>query len=384
MKTGLTFNLTMVSLSSMLYNIGFSIGTTLIILYLVDAGYSPFLAGMLLTFSRIFHSIAMMATGSFSDRIGRKRPIILGSMLTGLCMIAMAILTNHVAVAILLALVWLGTSFQSPAVSAAVTESSLVGKTAIAFGWYQTLWGASQILGQGLAGFTAQNYGYNNALILGGAISLIGLVFIFNYKEKHQTVGDSFDIYEDFKNGLTLIKNNPRLLYLSISISFHTMGFMMFFTFIPLVAQVDQGLSKTAIGLVLAMFSVGSTLSVLIFGVLTTKIGSLRMLTIHLIISSMLWWIYPWLRSFGAILLLMASQGIIGAMDMPARRELIRHSAENDLATAMGVLDAISLTVGSLGGLVGGALWETGHWIPFMGSALVNTLGVLFLLKLRE
>lgn len=383
-KMGLSFNLAIVSISSSLYNIGFSIGTSLVILYLVNLGYSPFLAGVLLTFTRIFHSIAFMITGSFSDRIGRKKPIILGFILTGLSMITLGILTNQIAVGFLLTLIWLGSSLQNPAVSAAVSESALVGKTAIAFGWYHTLYGLSQVLGQGLAGITAQNYGYNSALILGGAIALVAITIIYNYHERNSIRSDSFDIYRDFKHGLSFIKINPRLLYLSLAMSFHAMGFMMFYTYIPLVAEVDQGLNKTAIGIILALFNLGSTLSVLILGIITTKIGSLKMLTFHLILSSMTWWIYPWLKSYSHIILLMTTQGIIGAMDMPARRELMSYIAKNDLATAMGVLDAISMTVGSLGGILGGALWGTGHWVPFMGSALTNAIGILFLLKLRK
>jgi len=41
------------------------------------------------------------------------------------------------------------------------------------------------------------------------------------------------------------------------------------------------------------------------------------------------------------------------------------------------------MAIGSLGALIAGALWETGHWVPFVASAFINATGVLFLLKLR-
>ena len=82
-KTGLTHNLIQIALSSALYSVGFYLGTSLIILYLVGLGYSPFYAGVLLAISKLLYAAAMMTTGSLSDRIGRKIPIIWGLLLTG-------------------------------------------------------------------------------------------------------------------------------------------------------------------------------------------------------------------------------------------------------------------------------------------------------------
>jgi len=383
-KFGLTSNLALISMSSALYNMGLYVGTALLILYLINLGYSPFLAGIILTFSRLLYSFAMMTTGSLSDRIGRKSPIIWGFALTGLAMIAMSIVTSQSAVAILVALIWLGFSFQSPATSAAVSESALLSRTAIAFGWYYTLINGAQVLGQTIAGMAVQNYGYSNTLLLGGAMAIVAITLIFNYKERHHNKKASLDFYGDLKHGGRLIKSDRRLQYLSIALSVHSMGFYMSYTFIPLVAEVDQHLDKTAIGILLALFSVGSTFAVLPFGVITNKIGGLNMLTWHLVLSSLTWWIYPLLNSHGTIILLMTILGIIGAMDMPARRELMGYVAEKELATAMGALDSISMIIGSLGALIAGALWEIGHWVPFVASASINATGILLLLKLRR
>jgi len=383
-KLGLTFNIALISTSSALYNLGFVIGTALLILYLVNLGYSPFLAGALLTFSRLLYSIAMMTTGSLSDRIGRKRPMIWGFALTALAMLAMSIMMNQSAVAILVVFIWLGFSFQSPAASAVVSEMALLGKTAIAFGWYYTSISVAKVLGQIIVGVTVQNYGYSNTLLLAGATAIGSMTLIFRYKERHHNENASLNFYEDLKHGVRIIRSERRLQYLSIALSVHAMGFFMSYTFIPLVAEVDQGLSKTAIGILLALFSVGSALALLPFAVITNKIGGLNMLTWHLALSSMTWWIYPLLNSYGIIILLMTTLGIIGAMDMPARRELMSYVSEKELGTAMGALDAISMTIGSLGALMAGALWEIGHWVPFVASVFINATGILFLLKLRR
>jgi MFS transporter, DHA1 family, multidrug resistance protein len=382
-KTGLTRGLLQVGLSSAIYNIGFYFGTSLMILYLVGLGYSPFLAGVLLALSKLIYALSMMVTGSLSDRIGRKTPIIWGFALTGASLIAMGLIANLTGEAILMILVWIGYAFQSPTSSAAISDGALVGKTAIAFGWFYMLVSGGQVIGQTLAGFTAQSYGYQVTLIGGGVISLISIILLSRYTDKHEQVKASFDLSGDMRNGLRMVKSDPRLRNLIIGLSAHSVGFQMFYTYIPLVASLDQHLSDSAIGTLLAIFSAGSALSVLVFGVVTTRIGGLRMLVWHLLLSSLVWWVYPYIPNFGFAFILMAVMGIIGAMDMPARRELLSYIAESEVGTAMGALDSITMTVASLGVLFAGALWNIGHWVPFVASALVNAVGIIFLIRVK-
>jgi len=382
-KTGLSRGIAEIALSSALYNIGFYLGTSLIILYLVRLGYSPFLAGVLLALSKLIYAAAMMTTGSLSDRIGRKTPIIWGFALTGAALISMGLLTNLTAEAILLIIIWIGYAFQGPPASAAISEAALIGKRAIAFGWYYMLLSGGQVTGQALAGATAQSFGYQATLIGGGALSLISIALLFRYTDRHKSEKAQLDFYGDLKHGLHIVRSDTRLQNLIIGLSAHTMGFQMFYTYIPLVAALDQHLSDTAIGTILALFSAGSAISVLVFGVVTTRIGGLRMLVWHLALSSLVWWLYPFIPSFALAVILMTVMGVIGAMDMPARRELLSYIAESEVGTAMGALDSITMTVGSAGVLIAGALWNVGHWAPFVTSASANAVGIIFLLRIK-
>jgi DHA1 family multidrug resistance protein-like MFS transporter len=382
-KTGLTRGLAEIGLSSALYNVGFYLGTSLIILYLVGLGYSPFLAGVLLAASKLIYAAAMMMSGSLSDRIGRKTPIIWGFALTGAGLVAMGLIANLTVEAILLIIVWIGYAFQGPPASAAISDGALLGKTAIAFGWFYMLMSGGQVIGQALAGVTAQGFGYRVTLIGGGVLSLISIVILSRYTDRHKPVKPRLDFYGDLKNGPRLVRSDSGLQNLIFGLSFHSMGFQMFYTYIPLVASQDQHLGDAAIGTLLALFSVGSALSVLVFGVLTARIGGLRMLIWHLALSSLVWWIYPFIPSFGVAVVLMTVMGVIGAMDMPARREILSYIAESEVGTAMGALDSITMSVASVGVLLAGALWNFGHWVPFLASASMNAVGIIFLLRVK-
>lgn len=382
-KWGLTSDLAVISTSSAIYNMGFTVGTALLILYLINLGYSPFLAGTVITVSRLFYSVAMMITGSLSDRIGRKLPIILGFALTGLALLAISVVADKSAVAVLVALVWLGFSFISPAVSAAVSESALLNKIPIAFAWYYTLIHVAQFIGQALAGVAVQNYGFPNTLFLGGGLAIFAITLMFRFEEKRHG-NFSFEFYQDLKHGIRLIKSERKLQYLSIALSIHQLSFFMFYSFIPLLAEVDLFMDEAAIGLVLAMFTAGMVFTFLPFGIITNKIGGLGMLISHLALSSATWWILPFSGSYEGTILLMMTLGIIGAMDMPARRDLMIYISEKELATAIGASDSISMTIGSFGAILAGALWEVGHWVPFVASVFVNAIGLPFLFKLKR
>lgn len=324
-----------------------------------------------------------MMTGSLSDRVGRKTPILWGFALTGAGLVAMGMLTNLTAEAIVLVVVWIGFAFQGPPASAAVSEVSVVGKTAIAFGWYYMLMSGGQVIGQALAGLTTQSFGYSVTLIGGGVLSLVSIALFFRYTDAHHSAAARLDFYSDLKHSMHLVRSDTRLQNLIVGLSAHTLGFQMFYTYIPLVAALDQHFSDTAIGIALALFSAGSALSVLVFGVATTKVGGLRMLVLHLTLSSLVWWIYPFLPTYSFVVVLMIVMGVIGAMDMPARRELLSYISEGEVGTAMGALDSITMIVGSLGVLIAGAFWNVGHWAPFVASASVNAVGIVFLLRVK-
>ena len=77
----------------------------------------------------------------------------------------------------------------------------------------------------------------------------------------------------------------------------------------------------------------------------------------------------------------MCMKGFVGAMDMPARRLLLVDISEGEVATAIGSLDSITFFFGSLGNFLAGYTWYWGHWVPFVIGCVINTIGIIPLLK---
>lgn len=137
------------------------------------------------------------------------------------------------------------------------------------------------------------------------------------------------------------------------------------------------------IGFALSLWSFGNLIATVPLGKVTDRIGGREMLIYHLAASSAVWWIYPFLRNEILIYALMLIQGFVGAMDLPARRLLLVGISEKEVATAIGSLDSITFILSSLGNLMAGLTWYLGHWAPFVLGCLINTLGLLILLKIR-
>jgi MFS family permease len=67
--------------------------------------------------------------------------------------------------------------------------------------------------------------------------------------------------------------------------------------------------------------------------------------------------------------------GVVGALDMPARRTMMIEyaTAKDGKATIIGSLDAITGITGIFGPLIGGVIWaQMGYAAPFQAAGLIN------------
>jgi len=381
-RLGLTRNIVLVSVAVGTLNFGFFLSTSLILLYLHDAlTLDPFISGLIITIARLSAAVITLPAGSFADRFGRKYPITLGFFLGALFMLVVALTSNPLVASISIVIIYSGVAFSGPATSALISEASIAGRTALGFGWYYAIYSMAQFAGQTLSGVVVELFGYPATFIVGAVSSAAALAMIWKYTHGSFRRGDLSvgSILYDFKTGLTLLADNRKLLRLTIGLSLHTLGFMLSYTFIPLFASVEQGLDVVSIGVLLSVWSMSGALFQIPFGLVTDKIGGYKILFLHVLFSSLTWCAYPFLRSFYQILALMFLSGVVGAMDLPARRAILSFISEERFATSVGAMDSVTQFISSLGPLIAGLLWPYAHSSPFIIGALVNALALLLL-----
>jgi MFS family permease len=364
-----------------LFNAGFYLATSLIVLYFSDIGMPEFLIGLAMTLARLGYGLASMFSGAMADRVGRYYPMLIGFILGALSMLFLSLLRSQYLAITMVILAWVAYSIYSPAALALVSEVSR--GTATSYGWYYFFLTAGQIVGQALSGNIIKLGGYGAAFVSGGTLSLISAALTWLwFRDEEAKV--SVNLLEDLRKGVNILFRNRYLSYLAVALSLHGIGFTMSFTFIPLVARLDQGMSEPQIGFALSLWSFGNLIATVPLGRVTDRIGGREMLIYHLAASSAVWWIYPFLKDEMLIYALMLIQGFVGAMDLPARRLLLVGISEREVATAIGSLDSITFILSSLGNFMAGLTWYMGHWAPFVIGCLINTLGLLILLKMGK
>lgn len=380
---GLTKNLVLVSLSVSLLVLGFNLSTSLLVLYLSQIGLSAFMVGLVITVARLAFALLTLPSGVIADKFGYKLPTVWSFALCSISLFLMYLISNPVLFSILVVLLWIGTAIYGPSISSYVSKVSSKGKVALAFGWYYAFTMTSQVVGQTLSGIMAERLGYKSLFMVGSALSLLSLVIItYVLREYNSFTKNNFILFtlDDFKKGLYFFMKNSSVRKLSIALSFHSIGFLTSYTFIPLVASLDQNFDDATIGLLLAIWSIGNAVFQIPFGKISDKVGGKVILLLHVFLSSLVWWIYPFINSFFLAVVIMVVQGIVGAMDMPARRLIMQDVSEENFATAVGVLDSFTMLAGSLGPFISGTLWNYGHWVPFVFGSAINFVSFLLLL----
>ncbi|NHV07196.1 MAG: MFS transporter [Thaumarchaeota archaeon] len=380
---GLTRNIVLVSFSVSLLILGFNLSTSLLVLYLSQLGFNSFMVGLIVTVARLAFALLTLPSGVIADKLGYRLPIVWSFSLCSISLFLMYLVSNPLLFSILVVLLWIGTAIYGPSISSYVSKASSKGKVALAFGWYYAFTTTSQVIGQTLSGIMAQNFGYKSLFAVGGVLSLFSLVIVtYVVRKSNSSTKNNFILFtlDDFKKGLDFFIKNSSVRKLSIALSFHTIGFLTSYTFIPLVASLDQNFDDATIGLLLAIWSIGNAVFQIPFGKLSDKVGGKIILLLHVLLSSLIWWVYPFVNSFLLAVVIMIVQGVVGAMDMPARRLIMQDVSEENFATAVGVLDSFTTFAGSLGPFISGVLWNYGHWAPFVFGSAINFVSFLLLI----
>lgn len=252
------------------------------------------LVGLLIAFPTFISMLFAIPVGGFSDKFGRKKPIILGALMMvalGLFLPAVKSLTSFIVFGFLLGVIH--QLFNTP-IKAYIMDISPKGKTAEYFGVYSTSFSIGLALGSVAGGFLLANnliagvqrmsYFYTTIGILALAIALI-----LKETVKLSTEG-SVKIAESLRGDQLLIKGlleykklgsiGLLVLYLTFIIYF---GPGMTWTIEPLYNKL--GMDSNMLGLILGMFVIPLILFTIPAGYLADKYGKTKMLIPGLLIG---------------------------------------------------------------------------------------------------
>lgn len=250
------------------------------------------LVGLLVAFPTFISMLFAIPVGGFSDKVGRRKPILLGAcmvVLIGLSLPFVKSLTGFILFGFFFGLAH--QLFNTP-IKAYIMDISPKGKTAEYFGVHSTSFSIGLTVGSLAGGFLLANNlitGIPNIAYVYAITGVIAFLIAIILKETVVSTKDSVKIKTLIKRDSLFIRElleykklgsiGLLILYITFIIYF---GAGMTWTLEPLYYKLD--IDSRVVGLILAMFMLPLILFALPAGYLADKYGKIRMIIPGLLI----------------------------------------------------------------------------------------------------
>jgi MFS family permease len=362
--------------------------------YLLRLGMSSLLIGVILVVYTASLSLTYLPAGRLSDKLGRRPMIIAGVLLLTLSTLYLSIATQ--AEPTILAVIGLGVGLGllAPSGNALISDAISGRGAGFVFSIYQISILSAAIVGAFGAGALATSMGFPTMFLLTAVLT--GFTAVFGYLTVPETMTRkaggyvsvvSESLHSSVEGTVRMLRSNRELALLTGALAIHSIAFGIINPFVPLFAEKGIRLDISQVGIIMALWNAGLTVAQIPSGRMTDRVGSRATLLAHFVLSSFSWVIFALSTSFVSGIASILFFGIVGAMDMPARRTIMIEfaTAETGKATIIGSLDAVTGLTGLLGPLIGGFLWEQmGYAVPFQAAGLINAFACVPLIVIMR
>jgi len=362
--------------------------------YLLRLGMNSFLIGVILVVYNASLSLTFLPSGRLSDRLGRRPLIVAGSSLLALSTLLLS-LTRQAETTVLAVIgQGIGLGLLVPSGNALISDVVSGKGSGLAFAMYQIATLSAAVVGSFAAGALAMSIGFPTMFLLSATVA--GSTAIIGYLTVPETItgkvsGYASAVTESLRSSIEgtarILQSNRELALLTGALVMHAIGFSIISIFIPLYAEKGIHLDISQVGIVMSVWNAGIVVAQIPSGRMTDRIGARPMLLAHFVLSSFIWIIYAWSWNLESAIAIMLIFGVVGALDMPARRTIMIEyvTAEAGKATIIGSLDAITGLAGIFGPLVGGFMWEQmGYAVPFQAAGLINAFACVPLIVIMR
>ena len=135
----------------------------------IDAG----LAGITLALFFVPFAVLQYTVGSLSDRFGRFLPVVIGSLLYGVTIIAVGLAPTYLLAALLMVVVGVCGALVSPTTMALVTDIVPASERGAAMGGFNVFGSLGMLSGFLIGGIIAELYGYLPAFVVAGGLEIL-------------------------------------------------------------------------------------------------------------------------------------------------------------------------------------------------------------------
>lgn len=317
----------------------------IIALYASGLGAGMGLTGLIVGLYSIANTPANIFFGRLVDRVGYKKPLIIGLLGDALAMFCYAACRLPFHLALVRLFHGVSGGLVGPATMSVTAEHAGEARKGMAMGFYGMSLGAATLVGYGLSGTIADRLGYNFIFYFGAAMLLLGVLLAFMMpKAKAPAATVKTPLSQDLKKMGGLLRRRGLLTsYCSIFAQYFAFGGVV--TLLPLYVK-GLGMEAFHVAMLLVIFVVMFIILQFPGGTLADRVGRRMPATCGLCLIIVALVAMPNLETFTLLALIMALYGAAYALLFPSISALlVDHTAPAERGRATGIFHAL-LTAG--------------------------------------
>jgi MFS family permease len=373
-------NILLLGLVSLLNDIGSEIIQPVLPIFIAALGGSSLAIGLIGGVSDGLPSIFKLLAGCWSDRLGRRKPLVVGGYgLSALAKLLLAFSATWQQVFLLKTLERCGKGIRSAPRDAMISESADESCRGRGFGLHRSMDSAGAVIGSILAYLLWQGgLDYRSILLVAGVLSVLALIPFFSVRESHQSPCS--------EQGLSLFGLSPQLRkFLAISALFAFGNFSYMF-FLLRAQSLFSGKEAVALSLLLyVLFNLVYAGLAMPVGIWSDRIGRKKVLTFGYALFALAALGFAFVSSLAGLVVLFALYGLVFALVDASERAFVSDLSDARLrGSSLGVYYGLVGVAAILSSLIAGGLWELyGPQETFLFGAGAAASAALALLKMR-
>lgn len=369
--------------------LGFGLVMPLLPIYARDFGATGTQLGLMTTSFAVARLVTTLPGGFLADKVGRKRPVILGLLAYSVVM-ALYGFSNDVNQLILLrGLQGLASGVVWPPLSTMVADVTLPKDRSKAMGLYSSMWFLGMVVGPSLGGVLTSLSTIAVPFYVCGALALgSGMLVTFTVKETAVKERMEKKVKEEDSDHPSSSGRLKTLTpYLTTFIGLCVARFVLAFStsliqpVLSVYANEELGLNEVAVGALFTMQGLVTLFATLPIGSVGDKTGRKRLIILGKILDVVSVTLLVFIGGFWQAVFVMMIRGLGRASTNPSIMAifstLVPLPRRGRSMSIFNVFQNVGLVVGAT---VGGFLYEFSSETPFLACAAVGLIGVFVVL----
>lgn len=373
-------NIVLLGLVSLLNDISSEVIQPVLPLFITALGGSSMAIGLIGGVSDGLPSIFKLLAGCWSDRAGRRKPLVVGGYgLSALAKLLLALSASWQQVFLFKTVERCGKGIRSAPRDAMISESAAESRRGWGFGLHRSMDSAGAVIGSILAYILWQGgLDYRSILLVAGLLALLALIPFYRVRESHQSPSSC--------KILNLSGLSPRLRrFLAISVLF-ALGNFSYMFFILRAQSLFLGKEAVSLSLQLyVLFNLVYAGLAMPIGIWSDRVGRKKVLSLGYALFALTALGFAFASTLAGLAVLFALYGLVFAMVDASERAFVSDLSDARLrGSSLGVYYGLVGVAAIASSLIAGGLWALyGPQSTFLFGAAAAASAALALLRIR-